>query len=75
MKFVKQISFVFGVITFVSMVVFSGLKFFTDQILHTSGLYVDTDFTFLSLLVSIIIFVLFVLVSFISAKSKIIKEL
>ena len=75
MKFVKQISFVFGVITFVSIVVFSGLKFFTDQILHTSGLYVNTDFTFLSLVVSIIIFVVFVLVSFISAKSKIIKEL
>jgi len=75
MKFVKQISFVFGVITFVSIVVFSGLKFFTDQILHTSGLYVNTDFTFLSLVVSIIIFAVFVLVSFISAKSKIIKEL
>jgi hypothetical protein len=74
MKFVKQISFVFGVITVVSIVVFSSLKFFTDQILHNSGLYVNTDFTFLSLIVSILIFLLFVTISFLSAKSKIIKE-
>ena len=74
MKFVKKISFVFGTITVVSIVVFSGFKFFTDQILHSSGLYVNTDFTFLSLIVSIVIFMLFVAVSFISAKSKIIKE-
>ena len=74
MKFVKKISFVFGAITVVSIVVFSGFKFFTDQILHSSGLYVNTDFTFLSLIVSIVIFMLFVAVSFISAKSKIIKE-
>lgn len=74
MKFVKKISFVFGAITVVSIVVFSGFKFFTDQILHSSGLYVNTDFTFLSLIVSFVIFMLFVAVSFISAKSKIIKE-
>ena len=46
----------------VSIVVFSGFKFFIDQILHSSGLYVNTDFTFLSLIVSFVIFMLFVAV-------------
>ena len=73
-NFIKHISFVFGLITLLAIVLFLLLKLYVDTLFYSGGIFIDDKITWLSIFSAFSAFFVFVLLSYKSAKSKIIKE-
>mgnify|MGYP007063372939 CR=1 FL=1 len=73
-KFVRHITYVFGAIMAFAFLFFILLKYFIDQVFHSGGIYIETSISYASIFITICSFILFVSLSYYSAKSKIIKE-
>ncbi|MFM2040337.1 MAG: hypothetical protein RLZZ493_926 [Bacteroidota bacterium] len=69
--FVRYFFNVFGSITVLSIVLFNIVKFYLDAAFNKGGVYIESSFTFASYLAIVIAYVIFTLVSFISAKKHI----
>ena len=73
-NFIKHISLVFGLITVLAIVLFLFLKLYVDNLFYSGGIFIDNKITWLSIFSACSAFFVFVLLSYKSAKSKIIKE-
>ena len=73
-NFIKHISFVFGLITLLAIVLFLLLKLYVDTLFYSGGIFIDDKITWLSIFSAFSAFIIFVLLSYKSAKSKIVKE-
>ena len=73
-NFIKHISFVFGLITLLAIVLFLLLKLYVDNLFYSGGIFIDNKITWLSIFSAFSAFIIFILLSYKSAKSKIVKE-
>lgn len=65
---------IFGFILGISLLSFIFLKYFLDNVFISGGLYIDTDFTWISILSLGGIYLIFAITSFNTAKKEVLKQ-
>lgn len=73
-RFLMYFMKIFGIVSFISVLIFFGFKFFLDKMFDEGGLYIDKGITITSILVLILTYGIFSVASYRSAKKEIFNQ-
>lgn len=73
-RFFSYFIYIFGIVSVVGIAIFIILKGQLDNVFHTGGIYIDTNFTYQSIGALLFAFILFAISSYFTAKKGIFNE-